>query len=103
VSEAQTLLQRLGFNPGGVDGNSGPMTRGAVMHYQEAHGFDQTGKVDQTLLDKLHQDVTPPAEYTGPSADNTPSLQHYVPTGDPNLQRQSYSPSDQDPQPLSPI
>jgi peptidoglycan hydrolase-like protein with peptidoglycan-binding domain len=59
VREVQERLLAFGFNPGPFDGNAGPMTVGAVMHYQQARGGLQTGKIDRALLDALRRDPAP--------------------------------------------
>jgi Putative peptidoglycan binding domain len=59
VREVQTRLLSFGFNPGPIDGTPGPMTEGAVMHYQENRAHRQTGKVDRQLLEQLRQDPAP--------------------------------------------
>ena len=59
AKEVQARLRSLGFNPGPVDGVPGPATEGAVMHYQQARGQPQTGKVDRELLEQLRQDPAP--------------------------------------------
>ncbi|PKB13328.1 putative peptidoglycan binding protein [Novosphingobium kunmingense] len=46
VMQAQVVLDRLGFTPGVVDGKEGLSTRNALLGFQEANGFDQTGKLD---------------------------------------------------------
>jgi peptidoglycan hydrolase-like protein with peptidoglycan-binding domain len=59
IREVQERLQSFGFNPGPSDGDAGPMTVGAAMHYQQDRGRLQTGKVDRALLDALRQDPAP--------------------------------------------
>jgi peptidoglycan hydrolase-like protein with peptidoglycan-binding domain len=59
VREVQERLLAFGFNPGPFDGNVGPMTVGAVMHYQQARGGLQTGKIDRALLEALRRDPAP--------------------------------------------
>ncbi|WP_139374193.1 peptidoglycan-binding domain-containing protein [Enhydrobacter aerosaccus] len=59
VREAQGRLRSFGFNPGPVDGTPGPMTRAAIMHYQQERGLQQTGQLDRDLLDQLRRDPAP--------------------------------------------
>jgi peptidoglycan hydrolase-like protein with peptidoglycan-binding domain len=60
IKEVQAKLRTFGFNPGPVDGNAGPMTQAAVLHYQQNRGQPETGKVDRAVLDELRQDPAPP-------------------------------------------
>lgn len=53
VSDVQALLQQLGYNPGGVDGVTGPATRRAVKAFQADIGLEQTGEVTDSLLVQL--------------------------------------------------
>jgi hypothetical protein len=70
VREVQMLLRDFGFNPGPADGAAGPMTEGAVRHYQEQRGQQQTGALDRALLDTLRRD---PATRTAPPPPQSPS------------------------------
>ena len=45
VAEAQCLLRRAGFSPGGMDGDFGPLTLAAVKALQRHAGLDVDGKV----------------------------------------------------------
>ncbi|WP_366657361.1 peptidoglycan-binding domain-containing protein [Fodinicurvata sp. EGI_FJ10296] len=53
VREAQTLLNRLGYNAGPADGLMGPRTRSAVRSFQRAHDLSVTGEVNQDLISAL--------------------------------------------------
>lgn len=53
VREAQTLLNRLGYNAGPTDGLMGPRTRSAVRSFQRAHDLSVTGEVNQDLISAL--------------------------------------------------
>lgn len=59
VREVQGRLRAFGFNPGPIDGTSGPRTQGAVMHYQQERGLPQTGQADRDLLEQLRRDPAP--------------------------------------------
>lgn len=72
ITEVQTRLDRFGFNPGPADGNAGPMTRGAVMRYQQERGIRQTGEIDQAFLDQLRGDPAPPVGGSAPAASPAP-------------------------------
>ena len=54
IKEAQELLSKLGYDPGGADGIMGPKTRAAIKAFQQKQGLPQTGAVDSELLQKLH-------------------------------------------------
>jgi peptidoglycan hydrolase-like protein with peptidoglycan-binding domain len=47
VRAAQRTLGARGFDPGTVDGVFGPMTERAVLGFQEEHGLETTGVVDE--------------------------------------------------------
>jgi peptidoglycan hydrolase-like protein with peptidoglycan-binding domain len=53
VVQAQRQLKALGFNPGSVDGNTGPQTEAAVREYQRAYRLPQTGKLDEATVRSL--------------------------------------------------
>jgi len=44
---AQELLTKLGFDPGPVDGWPGPLTRKAVMEFQEQNDLEVDGLIGQ--------------------------------------------------------
>lgn len=76
VTELQTLLNRLGFDCGNVDGIFGTKTENAVRAYQAAKGLTVDGKAgEQTLtalaVDGARVDVTP--EPDDDPATNTPT------------------------------
>ena len=45
IREIQLALRNAGFDPGPVDGRSGPRTKTAVRLFQVAHGLEADGKV----------------------------------------------------------
>jgi N-acetylmuramoyl-L-alanine amidase len=53
VSGVQARLANLGYGPGRVDGALGPRTAAAIRAFQEAHGLEPTGTIDEALLDRL--------------------------------------------------
>jgi hypothetical protein len=53
VASVQTELQRLGYNPGAVDGTYGPATRRALLDYQRDTGLPVTGEIDSNTLGSL--------------------------------------------------
>ncbi len=50
VYDIQKELQRLGYNPGGVDGLFGANTKTAIQKFQKDHKMVSNGKVSETLL-----------------------------------------------------
>jgi N-acetylmuramoyl-L-alanine amidase len=61
IGGMQARLAHLQYYTGAIDGNYGPMTRGAVMSFQANAGLDVTGVPDQATLDELqkqHDEVT---------------------------------------------
>ena len=53
VRAAQLFLTFRGFHPGPVDGFVGPLTRSAIVEFQQQNKLAQTGQVDDTLLAAL--------------------------------------------------
>lgn len=53
VSGVQARLANLGYAPGRVDGVLGPRTEAAIREFQEAHGLEPTGVMDEAFLDCL--------------------------------------------------
>ncbi len=47
VRQLQQALQGKGHDVGGVDGIMGPRTQSALRQYQQAHGMQATGRLDQ--------------------------------------------------------
>lgn len=56
IREMQGRLQSLGFDPGPIDGATGPKTAAAVARYQQAHGLQATGVSDKDMLDELRRE-----------------------------------------------
>ncbi|HEY0627043.1 MAG TPA: L,D-transpeptidase family protein [Allosphingosinicella sp.] len=59
VFHAQVLLDRAGFSPGVIDGESGISFEAAVKGFQEARGLQVTGQLDQATRQALLQDKAP--------------------------------------------
>lgn len=55
VMQAQVVLGRQGFGPGVVDGAMGMSTQNALRGFQEAHGLDVTGQLDEPTRRALAQ------------------------------------------------
>jgi len=53
VSSVQRALQERGYYRGGVDGESGPGTRGAIVGFREDNGLGSSSRIDQQLLRAL--------------------------------------------------
>lgn len=53
VMQLQVVLDRLGFTPGVVDGESGMSTRNALAGFQEARGLPVSGEPDAATLAAL--------------------------------------------------
>lgn len=58
VSEAQSALSKLGYDPGPVDGIMGPKTRGAIEEYQFDKGLSVDGRLTASLSQRLQTDAT---------------------------------------------
>ncbi len=54
VRNAQTELQKRGYNPGAIDGVYGPQTRAAVLKFQADKALPQTGDLDLNTMEKLN-------------------------------------------------
>ncbi len=56
LMDAQTLLQELGFETGGVDGFAGPLTRSAIAGFKRWKGLSPNGPlVSRDFLNALYQ------------------------------------------------
>jgi N-acetylmuramoyl-L-alanine amidase len=53
VSGVQARLANLGFAPGPIDGVFGPRTEAAIREFQRAKKLDETGRVDDALIEAL--------------------------------------------------
>lgn len=53
--KAQILLDRAGFSPGVIDGYGGDNTAAAVRAWQKANNREETGTIDDALIDQLRQ------------------------------------------------
>ena len=58
VREVQTLLGRLNYNPGPVDGLYGQRTKRAIEYYQRDEGLSITGEVSEKLVASLNRSVS---------------------------------------------
>jgi peptidoglycan hydrolase-like protein with peptidoglycan-binding domain len=55
VTEIQTRLANLGYEPGPIDGLCGPRTRAAIRHYQQDRGLTADGVPSVALVESLRQ------------------------------------------------
>lgn len=53
IASVQEELQRRGYYRGEVDGEYGPMTRRALLAYQQDSGLPVTGEIDEGTLESL--------------------------------------------------
>lgn len=53
VLQAQTMLLKLGYHPGELNGTEGPETRAAIRRYQKDAGHPRQGRVTKPLLEQL--------------------------------------------------
>jgi hypothetical protein len=53
IRTAQILLSYAGFDPGGVDGLIGKLTRAAAQGFREARGMGTSDEIDDELVDAL--------------------------------------------------
>ena len=61
LKQVQKLLDRLGFEPGDIDGYMGPDTAKAITRFQEANDMTGDGLVSDDLIAKLHEAAGLPA------------------------------------------
>lgn len=57
IRQAQTYLADLGYDVGSPDGAMGPRTRAAIAKFEKANALDQTGEINDVLLDRLELEV----------------------------------------------
>lgn len=50
---AQIRLAAFGYQPGPIDGEYGPKTKAAVERFQQTHGIERSGKLDEPTMDQL--------------------------------------------------
>jgi lipoprotein-anchoring transpeptidase ErfK/SrfK len=77
------MLDRIGFSPGEIDGQSGPNLKRALLAFQQAHELTPSGRLDRATWDTLSKRATsqPPlvsyelteADLAGPFVDSIPA------------------------------
>lgn len=55
MANAQAMLARLGYYDGPFDGSVGKKTRDAIRAYQELHGQNPSGVMDEAFLVSIHK------------------------------------------------
>jgi len=55
MMDAQSMLTRLGYYDGPIDGAAGTKTRDAIKAYQDLHGQKATGVMDEAFLVSIHK------------------------------------------------
>ena len=68
VREAQVMLRSLGFDPGSIDGFTGPRTAAALSDFQASAGLTATGTLDERTLDALKAKSSLAVERDGSAA-----------------------------------
>ena len=53
ISAAQKRLADLGYNPGGIDGKMGPLTRGSILSFKNDNGLTPNDTIDEAFLTAL--------------------------------------------------
>ena len=59
--KVEVLLDRNAISPGQIDGKQGDNARKAIAVFQESHGLDATGKLDEATWNELAQRANEPA------------------------------------------
>lgn len=55
VTRVQFVLAKLGYRPGGIDGNLGPKTQEAILKFQRENKLEPDGRVSDQLLAALEE------------------------------------------------
>lgn len=55
ITRAQFLLAKLGYRPGGIDGDLGPKTEDAIVRFQRDQDLTPNGRVNEMLLVALNE------------------------------------------------
>ena len=82
VYETQTLLRRLGYDPGPVDGVMGSRTSNAIRQFETAQGLRSTGQPGPALISRLRSVAGSPATANLGVATPTPGGHAITPSFD---------------------
>lgn len=77
--DTQQLLASLGFYTGPIDGIAGPRIKAAIKAAQKAYDMEVTGKSDEALLDRLHQEFVRAKEKDRLTPENKTAAINYSP------------------------
>jgi hypothetical protein len=85
ITEVQQLLGALGYDPGPIDGELGPQTRGAIRAFLEDEGLEPVEEPSEALRDRLRfaraiaseagRDPFPPFALSDPARDGRRTLE----------------------------
>ena len=53
IAQVQSLLNELGYSSGSADGQVGAKTRNAIIAFEKANGFPETGRINSALVQQL--------------------------------------------------
>lgn len=81
VRQIQHALQKLGYDPGPVDGRMGPSTERAVRSFQRDVGMAEDGKLSEQLIKNLQVSFRQPAAPTQPAMPRTGGCTSYADSG----------------------
>ena len=77
--DTQQLLASLGFYTGPIDGIAGPRIKAAIKAAQKAYDMEVTGKPNEELLDRLHQNFVRAKEKDKLTSENKTAAINYSP------------------------
>jgi|ERR1051325_8441127 peptidoglycan hydrolase-like protein with peptidoglycan-binding domain len=87
ITAAQEQLKAAGLYTGGVDGIMGPLTKQAIQQFQQQHGLQVTGALDQQTMAALQNNSGRAGSTAAPSAGQPPAVGGPNTTGNNRPQR----------------